>query len=121
MVENLLHFWVLLRFLLKSYYISGFTTLLVIYYISGSNKSSNTCQNNSHAPGAFIRNKTVVLLCCKEFQFNFARDIKLLRDIFSATCLKFDARHNMRAGLQLRSEPNVFHDNFFISQPIPMM
>ena len=34
---RLLHFWVLLRFWFKSYYVSGFTTLLVIYYVSGSN------------------------------------------------------------------------------------
>ena len=38
MVEKLLHFWVLLRFWFKSYFVSGFTTLLVLYYVSGSNK-----------------------------------------------------------------------------------
>ena len=37
LVEKLQHFWVLLRFWFKSYYVSGFTTLLVIYYVSGSN------------------------------------------------------------------------------------
>ena len=36
--QKLLHFWVLLQFWAKSYYISGFTTLRDIYYISGSNK-----------------------------------------------------------------------------------
>ena len=37
MGEKLLHFWILLQFWFKSYYVSGFTTLQVIYYVSGSN------------------------------------------------------------------------------------
>ena len=43
LVEKILHFWVVLQFWAKSYYIqymyiTGFTALLDIYYISGSNK-----------------------------------------------------------------------------------
>jgi len=38
LVQKLLHFWVLLQFWFKRNYVSGFTTHLVINYVSGSNK-----------------------------------------------------------------------------------
>ena len=74
LVQKLLHFWVLLQFWFKSYYVSGFTTLLVIYYVSGSYKGplftwSGWLHVHSKAGGLSLQ-ISVILIRLKETLVN---------------------------------------------------